>query len=197
MGELRNPQLRIGHLKDISDLKDFECGIKSMDTFIQNGLADSIKNHYCEPYICRDDANNIIAFFALSFDSVVLDSDDKEDLSYGISTHFIPEVSIEYQDTFWSKRRYPAIDIAYLAVSKNHRGKGIGRVLIDEICNSARNQNYAGCQFICVDALSLPDYEAISFYSKCGFAQNECPNPGSDTIRMFLPLYAKEIIDEE
>lgn len=25
-----------------------------MDTFIQNGLADSIKNHYCEPYIESD-----------------------------------------------------------------------------------------------------------------------------------------------
>ena len=147
--------------------------------------------------MCTIGNGDIVAFFALSFDSVVLDSDDKDDLSTGMSTTNIPDVTYDYEDTFWAKRRYPALDISYFAISESYRHQGIGRMLIDEICNRARNQNFAGCQFICVDALCLKDYEAVSFYTKCGFAQNEVPNPNSDTVRMFLPLYSKSLMDED
>lgn len=60
----------------------------------------------------------MVAVFALSFDSLDLDSDDKEELQMGISTTGTPNIDWNYKDTFYAKPRYPALDIADLAVQK-------------------------------------------------------------------------------
>ena len=62
----------------------------------------------------------------ISFDSLDLDSDDKEELQAGLSSAGTPDVDWNYEDTFYSKPRYPALDIAYLAVQQKWRGMGIG-----------------------------------------------------------------------
>ena len=38
------------NLQDVLILVDFQCGIPSMDAFIQDGLDLSIQNHYCNVY---------------------------------------------------------------------------------------------------------------------------------------------------
>ena len=55
-----------------------------MDRFIQDGLYLSVLHHYCQAYIVKL-GEEVIALFALSFDSLDLDEDDKNDLMTGIS----------------------------------------------------------------------------------------------------------------
>ena len=55
-----------------------------MDRFIQNGLYLSVLHHDCQAYIVKL-GEETIALFALSFDSLDLDEDDKNDLMTGIS----------------------------------------------------------------------------------------------------------------
>lgn len=180
---------------DIVPLDDFHClstfcsGVDSMDSFIQNDFRLSVENHYCTAYVakCRDE---VVAVFALSFDSLDLDLDDKDELNTGISATATPDIDWNYRDTFYSKPRYPALDIAYLAVRKEWRGKRIGQYLIEMIAEQARTQTFAGCQFLTVEALATNEYSAVGFYQRCGFSANEVRKPYKDTLRMFRTLYA-------
>ena len=188
--EMTNYQLSISLLQDFSVLKAFDCGIEAMNKFIRNDFQMSVENHFCEAYCVYSD-KELIGLFALSFDSIDLDNDDKEDLQSGFST-FIPDIDYNYEDTFYSKRRYPALDIAYLAIQKNWRGKHIGTAIISEISNRAKNQRFAGCQFLTVEVYATNDYSAVDFYINCGFSPSELKNPNKDTLRMFMTLYSKE-----
>lgn len=177
----------ISYTDNISDFSDFECGIEKMDRFIHNGLEFSVKNNYCKLYKVSSESI-VIALFALTFDSLYLDSADKEELqdTSGIS------LSADYSDTFWSKHHYPALEISYLAVSKDYRNTGLGAFLIEEIARVAAQQSLGGCQFLTVEALCHSEeqnYNAVGFYYKQDFIACEYPNPNKDTLRMFRPLY--------
>lgn len=182
--------LEIKSVETTSNLKDFHCGIPAMDEFIHGGLQTSVRHHFCQLYEVKE-SNEVVAMFALSFDSIDLDADDKEEISLGISATGVPDISSNYEDTFYSKRRYPALDIAYLAVREDRRNCHIGTYLIAQIKKKAIEQTFAGCQFLSVEAYDVPGYSAVGFYEKCGFAPNELPNPNKDTLRMFCTLYSK------
>ena len=197
-GELTSEyqDLQIKLLEDFTCLGLFTSGIESMDKFIRSDFRSSVENHYCVAYVVTY-GNEVIAVFALSFDSLDLDSDDKEDLDTGMSTTGVPDIDSDYRNTFYAKRRYPALDIAYLAVQKKWREKKIGRYLIEMIAERARSQNFAGCQFLTVEALATKEYSAVGFYSRCGFTPNELKDPQKDTLRMFRTLYEKDLDEEE
>ena len=187
-------ELRINPLKDFNCLDTFFSGIESMDTFIQGDFRLSVKNHYCTAYVVLS-GDDVVGVFALSFDSLDLDSDDKEELRTGISLTGVPDIEWSYRNTFYSKSRYPALDIAYLAIQQKWRGKKVGRHLLNIIAEQARVQTFAGCQFLTVEALATKEYSAVGFYEKCGFTANEVKKPYKDTLRMFRTLY--EAIEEE
>ena len=182
---------------DIVPLEDFHClntfcsGVESMDIFIRGDFRLSIENHYCTAYLAKY-GEEVVAVFALSFDSLDLDTDDKDELNTGLSSTGTPDIDWNYRDTFYAKPRYPALDIAYLAVQKEWRGKRIGHYLIEMIAEQARSQSFAGCQFLTVEALATSEYSAVGFYSRCGFTANEVKNPNKDTLRMFRTLYVRE-----
>lgn len=189
MKENRPDHLKVRIMHDIHCLDNFYSGVQTMDDFIHGGFVDSIQNHYCQAYVASIE-DEVVAMFALSFDSLDLDSDDKEELLLGISSADTPLVNYDYEDTFWAKPRYPALDIAYLAVSEKYRGRHIGRTLIEQIAERARQQAFAGCQFLTVEAYCTGEYSASGFYEKCGFAASEIKKPYKDTLRMFKTLYS-------
>jgi len=188
-----SPNLYTEQISKADCLQDFFCGIKPMDDFIHGRFQLSISNNFCKAYVVKDKNQKILAMFALSFDSIDLDSDDKEELQDGISSAERPSIDPDYEDTFYLKRRYPALEIAYLAVRKDVQKQGLGSAIVQLIINKALQQDIAGCQFLSVEALAMKEYNAVSFYLKCGFAPNELPNPNKDTLRMFktLPLVQK------
>lgn len=180
--------IEMSPISDFQELATFTSGIESMDKFIRGDFRLSVEGHYCVAYkACYH--GELLAVFALSFDSLDLDSDDKEELQSGISSASTPAVDFNYSETFYAKSRYPALDIAYLAVQEKWQGHHIGQYLIEDIAEQARTQTFAGCQFLTVEALATQDYTAVGFYLKCGFAPNEVKKPYKDTIRMFRTLY--------
>lgn len=185
-------ELVIHKMVDIGILAEFSCGIAMMDQFLHEGLQQSIDNHYCNAYYVTI-GKDVVAMFALSYDSIDLDYDDKDELMNGISATASPSLSTEYIEVFYSKRRYPALDIAFLAVRNDLREQGIGEAIVRQIEVQARKQDFAGCQFISVEALCTKEYSAVNFYHKCGFAPNEYPNPSKDTLRMYKTLYAVNV----
>lgn len=183
-------QLVSKKITDFHCLDTFHSGIESMDKFIREDFRISVENHYCSAFgIWYEE--ELVAVYALSFDSLDLDSDDKEELLTGISSTGVPDVNFNYENTFYSKPRYPALDIAYLAVQEQYRGQGIGTAIIELIADETRTQTFAGCQFLTVEALATREYSAVGFYEHCGFTPNELKNPNKDTLRMYMTLYAK------
>lgn len=179
-------------LTDFHCLKTFNSGVEAMDTFIQGDFRMSVENHYCSAYgVWYKD--ELVAIYALSFDSLDLDSDDKEELEVGISSTGTPDIDWNYKDTFYTKPRYPALDISYLAVKEEYRGNRVGQSIVELIADKARSQSFAGCQFLTVEALATSEYSAVGFYERCGFTANEVRKPYKDTLRMFRTLYASGV----
>ncbi len=178
-------------ITDFHCLKTFYSGVEAMDKFIQGDFRLSVENHYCSAYGVWH-KEELVAIYALSFDSLDLDSDDKEELEAGMSSTGSPDIDWNYKDTFYAKPRYPALDIAYLAVRKEYRGNNVGHSIVEMIVERARNQSFAGCQFLTVEALATSEYSAVGFYSRCGFTPNEVKKPYKDTLRMFRTLYAND-----
>lgn len=189
-------EIIIENITDCSILKDFYCGIKEMDSFIHNRLQTSVDNHYCKSYIARSQST-IVAFFALSFDSIKFDSEDMEELFAGIPIGDIPNVSNDYKEDFKLKLHHPALEITFLAINKDFQKQGIGRDIIEEIASKAIGQSFAGCEFLTVEALCTKEYSAVGFYSKCHFAICEPFKQGVDTIRMYRVLYCNNLMVED
>ena len=188
-------ELRIEKLNNVIRLRNFQCGIPQLDDFIQNVFRLSIENHYCRAYSVVDKNSpdkTVVALFALSFDSLDLDTGDKDEMMAGTSLTSIPQISNEYEDIFLNKPHYPALDIAYLAVEQDMQGQGIGQLIIEAIHQRAQQQDFAGCQFLTVEALKMAEYSAVGFYEKCGFSPCEYPNPNKNTLRMYRTLYPLE-----
>lgn len=182
--------LTIRILDNVSQLDDFNCGIKAMDDFIHSGLANSVRNHYCNLYSVTLD-NEIVAMFSLSFDSLELDLDSLEEILDNQSSSNKPNLSSNYADTFLSKHHYPALEISYLAVKENYRRKGIGKAVVDSIAEMAQRQKTAGCMFLTVEAYFEKDYSAVPFYNACHFEPCEYKKPDKETLRMFRTLFPK------
>ena len=184
--------LRSEKISDFQCLKTFVSGVEAMDKFIQGDFRISIENHYCTAYgIWYKEL--LVAVYALSF----VDSDDKDELETGISSTGTPNIDLNYKDTFYAKPRYPALDIAYLAVRQEYRGNKVGQSIVETIAEQARSQSFAGCQFLTVEALATKEYSAVGFYERCGFTANEVKKPYKDTLRMFRTLYTNDdVLDE-
>lgn len=189
-------EIVIEPIDDCSVLKDFHCGIDEMDSFIHNRLQSSVDNHYCKPYIAKIQSK-IIAFFALSFDAIKFDTGDMEELFAGIPIGDIPTVTEDYKEDFKLKLHHPALEITFLAVSKDFQKRGIGKTLIEEIAKKAIEQDFAGCEFLTVEALCTKEYNAVNFYNKCHFAAYEPFKQGINTVRMYRILYYNSLSDED
>ena len=158
-----------------------------MDRFIHSGLQWCIDYHYCVVYAIKE-SDEIVAVVALGCDKLELDTTDKEELQLGFFPK--PDISYDYQDTFWAKSSYPAIEITYLAVREDKRGLGIGEYIIEAMGQRVLDSRYnmAGCQFMTVEAYSKGNASAVGFYHKCDFVAAEEPNPNKETLRMYKVL---------
>lgn len=182
----------IEKLDDFDRLRNFFCGVPQMDDFIHGNLKRCNDNHYCTTFVVTEgQSKDVVALFALSFDSVNLDSDDFEDIHTGTSGTDLMDVDDVFREDFEQKYTYPALEIAYIAVRKDRRGENIGIDLVNEIAEWAKKQDMAGCVFLTVNALHTKEYSAVRFYEKCKFAKLT-PVPQMDVWPMFKTLWIKE-----
>lgn len=102
--EIDYTNLTSEQITDFHCLDTFVSGVEAMDNFIQGDFRLSVENHYCTAYGIWY-KEELLAIYALSFDSLDLDTDDKDELQAGISSTASPEIDWNYQETFYSKPR--------------------------------------------------------------------------------------------
>lgn len=180
--------MRICRIKDTAELDNFRCGVPEMDRFVQNELKFSVDGHFCVPYALKE-GDEIIAFYALSYDALIFPDDYFDDFLQGYANSGKPAIPARYLPTFKCKQHYPAMDISYFAVAASYQHQHIGSALLEDIINRIRKQDDAGCQFVVVDALLTGNYSAIGFYAQNGFTVCEDKKPYKDCVRMYRVLY--------
>lgn len=180
-------------ISDFESLKSFSCGIQPLDEFIHSELEIYSKNHYCSAYSVSTVNGNddVVAVFALAFDSIVLETDDFEEMNSGISDTWRPKVEEKHRIKFENKSVYPALEIAYLAVREDYQHKNLGKAIVDEIAEYARRQTLAGCVFLTVKAYHTSSHSALGFYQKCHFAKLT-PRQQGEVWPMFRTLWCDE-----
>lgn len=162
-----------------------------MDDFIHHKLQNYMNQTPCETYIVLME-QEIVALLTLREDQLTLDDDDKDDMRNGFVAK--PQVALE-QPTYLTQSVFPAIEIAYLAVSEKHRIKGIGRCIVNEVVKKVKSE-HPDYQFITVDAYTEKEYSAVGFYLKCHFEPAELPQSYKDTLRMYrviVPMVPSEV----
>ena len=181
---LKSVELLFDRIEETSVLSNFVCGIEKMDDFIHNRLQEYMDTTPCETYSITMQGE-IIALLTLKDDILTLDDDDKDDMRNG----FVPKPKIALETpSYLTNKVFPAIEIAYLAVSKGHRNKGIGRYIVEEVVKRVRIE-HPDYQFVTVDAYLETGYSAVGFYERCRFEPAEYPHGGyKDTLRMYRVL---------
>lgn len=180
-------------MTDFDELNEFSCGHAPMDDFLRNHLRDCEESHYCKSFSVRsvNDAT-LVAVFALAFDSVDVEADDFDDMRIGATGTGLPHVNDAFRVQFEQKSTYPALEIAYLAVSCDCQRMNMGRALLEEIIRRAKHQEVAGCVFLSVKAWHTPEYSAVPFYEKNGFARLT-PLPQGDVWPMYCTIWPDEV----
>ena len=186
-------EYEVSLITDFELLESFSCGIQSLDDFIHSGLEVYSKNHYCSAYAVstKNRRRNIVAIFALAFDSIVLETDDFDDMNSGFYETWRPNVLENSRIEFENKSVYPALEIAYLVVRKDFQHKNLGKAIVDEIAEYARRQTLAGCVFLTVKAYHTSRHSALGFYQKCHFAKLT-PLPKGEVWPMFRTLWCDD-----
>ena len=73
--------LQIERMDDFSILNDFYCGVKEFDEFIHSGeFEENVILKLSVPYSVKENGE-LVAFFSLACDSLLLEDDYKEDFS--------------------------------------------------------------------------------------------------------------------
>ncbi len=170
--------IRIERAADTTALSNFRCGVKSMDDFIhdkENGLDKFIQLRLSNLWIVYE-GSKAVAFFALSKDALMLNSEDRRNMEHKEQNAAILPSSSGDADKFWDKEKYPAFEIDYLAVCKEKRDNPndhLGTYIIEEICRMAEADIFSATLFLTVEALDTKEYSAVDFYRNCDFEFSE------------------------
>ena len=164
-------------LDEHDDIKDFDCGDADLNDFIINDAPLYFKSRLSTSYVLEDKSTNeVIGYFSLAHDRISL-TDFPSNSAYN-----------RFRKQFFAQgkmfKSYPAIKICRLATSLNHRGEGLGTMIINMIIASYQQDNKAGCRFVTVDAYA----SALPFYYSQGFLPLSKEDEGADTRLLYFDL---------
>lgn len=145
---------------DIDALSLFMCGVREIDQLIhkkEGGLLSFITDIPCEFYIMKA-ADIPIALFVFSNRTITIQNE-----------HF------------------DSLEIEFIAVSKEWRGKGIGRRILQIAQQNAQEADFL---FLTTAAFVNKRYDATGFYENFGFEKNG--RKSGNTIPMYKYLGPSE-----
>jgi GNAT superfamily N-acetyltransferase len=163
-----------------SDVKSFGMGSSTLlplKSFLQNQALDFQSSLIAQTYVViaknnnQNDVKKVVGYITLTCSEI-----DLQDY-YEIAD--CPQAN-KYEVL-------PAVKIARLAVDKNYRNYGIGKMLMQFVVSLCLEVivEQVGCRFLITDAKE----DAISFYQRCGFTLLDSEeNKASEHPIMFVDL---------
>lgn len=150
------------------DIKDFDCDVSALNSFLKNYALQNINNNSARTYVAARE-NKVVGYYSLAYGSVSYDDATRSRLSKGLA-----------------KYNVPVILLARLAVDKSEKGRGLGKSLLkDALFRTLEASKIGGLRAILVHA---KDENAKKFYLKYQFEPLEV-NP----LHLFLLIKDLEI----
>jgi GNAT superfamily N-acetyltransferase len=159
-----NLEYRVEPLGASHDRPTFDSGVLELDHYFHHQAGQDTRRKSAAIFVTLDGQDALVGYYTLS--------------AYGLQLSEFPEAIVR------KLPRYPVLPttlLGRLAVSRTHRGKGLGRfLLVDALYRSWRNTSEVGSVGVLVDAL---DEKAHAFYLHHQFAPlRDSPN------RLFLSM---------
>ena len=153
----------------------FSCGRESLDTYLKERASQEIKKQVAAVYVLSPDGNAIAGYYTLS--------------QYAIDAGEIPPELMQ-KLRFPKYDRLPATLLGRLARSVEHKGQGIGELLLmDALRRSLELSRRIASVAVVVDAI---DENARQFYQRYGFIDV----PGHPN-RLFIPTQTVALLFPE
>jgi GNAT superfamily N-acetyltransferase len=163
---------KIEELNRSHNRDEFNCGYDSLNNYIKKQANQDIKRNLAACYVLfQPESKIVIGYYTLSANSI-----DRNILPLNLSKR----LPLSYS-------QLPSVLLGRLAVSRNYKGNGFGKILlIDAFIRCFDLSERLGIMSVIVDPI---DEEAKIFYTKFGFILL----PGSG--KMFIPIKTiKELI---
>ena len=141
----------------------FDCGVEPLNDYLKKYALQNQKKDAARTYVVTTEENKIIGYYTLIFGAVSVE-ETPETISAGLGKYPIP-----------------IILLARLAIDKNQKRKGLGKLLMrDALLRAVRASEIAGLRACLVHA---KDETAKAFYEKFGFQ----PSPHNE-FHLFLKM---------
>ena len=165
---------KIIRLTEETEIKPFDCGDNDLNDFLSNDAKNYLSSLFAVTYLIQQETETI-AYFTLSNDSVTRYDVDKSEWN-----KLNRNVANDKR-----KKRYPAVKLGRLAVSKKLAQMGFGKLILYYIRETYANElQPAGCRFITVDA-----YTGVTdFYARNGFKFMTQEDTDKNTRAMYFDL---------
>lgn len=178
----RPENLKVERFLETRKVRDFDCGNRDLNDFLNTEEVSKYEKEGLGRTYLVYSSGKVVAYFTTSFDSIRL-----EYLKHVKSFSKFAEMRLE---------SLPAVKIGRLAVAKELKRRGIGRIIIKYIIGMAQELGgRMGVRLLIVQSKQ----ESMEFYEKCGFILTvETKREKKRRNRtMFLDLYhIPDVLDD-
>ena len=166
-------------LREDYPIKPFDCEDDDLNDFLFNKALPYQKELLATTFVVEN-GERTLGYYSVLNDSLQLKEEDFPSKSKykKFLSHLIPHPKRHLKSV-------PAVKIGRLAIDKTYKGKGLGRILIDNLVDDCLELNKRiACRLITVDAYK----EALLFYQKIGFEFLTEKDEEGEIRQMFLDL---------
>lgn len=172
-------QLSLILLEEHHTIKPFDCEDIDLNEFLFE-KAKLYKREFLATTFLIENEEQTVAYYSVFNDSLRVEKE--EFASKSAFKRFLKELVSHPKRHLKS---FPALKIGRLGIDKNFKGKGLGRLIVNNIISDTLDLNdRQACKLITVDAYN----ESLHFYKKMNFEFLTEQDKNEDTRQMYLDL---------
>lgn len=172
-------QLSFLLLEDTHVIKPFDCDDEDLNGFLFERAKQYKREFLATTFIIENYARTI-AFYSIFNDS--LNVEEESFASKGALKRILKELVSHPKRHLTS---FPALKIGRLAIDKSFKGKGLGKMIVNNIINDSIELNAKqACKLVIVDAYNM----SLQFYERLGFNFLTDKDLGDETRQMYIDL---------
>lgn len=179
MPEEELSQLSLILLDENHTIKPFDCEDTDLNEFLFE-KAMLYKKEFLATTFILENEEHTIAYYSIFNDSLKVE--EESFASKSAFKRFLKELVTHPKRHLKS---FPALKIGRLGIDKNYKGKGLGKLIVNNIINDTLELNEKqACKLITVDAYN----QSLIFYERLNFEYLTESDKDEETRQMYLDL---------
>lgn len=172
-------QLTLILLDENHTIKPFDCGDDDLNEFLFE-KAKLYKNEFLATTFILENSTQTVAYYSIFNDSLKVE--EERFASKSALKRFLKELVSHPKRHLKS---FPALKIGRLGIDKSFKGKGLGKLIVNNIIFDTLKLNQSqGCKLITVDAYN----ESLLFYERLNFEYLTENDKEDETRQMYFDL---------